>query len=427
MAMPNENEKLYVCDTNILLNRIEVLSNYKVVLLSHTLRELEAHKSSRRQDLAYQARKTSRYIKNNSKSFTFDTKNYDGSELGNDYTSDYQDDNILKACVDNGYGLITEDVLLTFKAEGLGIEVIDLDESLAVYDDSYTGVKEFFLTDSEEDKKTLADIYQYPDLNPFDLAKNEYLIIWNNEKPTFDSKNVHTGYEFIDCFKYNGEKMIRLKYKPVFSHYIGKKVKPINKKQMMLFDMLQDDEITIKSCFGNFGTGKDYVMITHALDMIEKGKIDKIIWARNNVELEDVPELGILPGDENEKLLRFAMPLADHVGGIEGLRLLMEEDKIEIQHLGSLRGRDIKNAIIYVSESQNNTEAHFSLLIGRVGKGSQLWLNGDLKQTDADIYRSKSGIKALYNLKGEDKFGMVTLDKNERSETATLADKLRPR
>jgi predicted ribonuclease YlaK len=57
-----------------------------------------------------------------------------------------------------------------------------------------------------------------------------------------------------------------------------------------------------------------------------------------------------------------------------------------------------------------------------VGKESQLWLNGDLKQTDNDVYRRNSGIRALSVLKGNRLFGQVTLDKTERSDTAQLAE-----
>ena len=32
--------------------------------------------------------------------------------------------------------------------------------------------------------------------------------------------------------------------------------------------MLQDNNIKVKSLFGNFGTGKDFLMVTHAVDMI---------------------------------------------------------------------------------------------------------------------------------------------------------------
>lgn len=118
------------------------------------------------------------------------------------------------------------------------------------------------------------------------------------------------------------------------------------------------------------------------------------------------------------------MPLADHIGGKEALLGLIEGGQIEIQHLGTLRGRDIKNSIIYVTEVQNNTKDHIQLLLGRVGEGSQLWLNGDLKQSDKDAYKRNSGLLALKRLAGNPLYAQVTLDKIERSPTAQLANLL---
>lgn len=412
--------KLWVADTNVLLKDLEQLKDCSVVLLSHTLRELDKHKSSPNGELAYNARKAVRYIKENKDNFTFDIKDYDGSVLGKDFDNTYQDNNILASCVVNQYGLITSDILLQYKAEALDIDIVELNDNKG--DEEYTGVHEIYLTKSKEDQELLASIYENPYENTYNLVQNQYLYIWNKDKPTYNDEGEPNGYEIIDTFRFDGEKLTKLKFKPIFSKFTGDKIKPINRKQEMLFDLLQNKDQTIKTCFGKYGVGKDFVMINHALDLVEQGKMDKIIWARNNVELEDVPTLGILPGDKIEKLLEFAMPLADHVGGVEGLRMLILSGKIEIQHLGSLRGRDIKRSIIYVTECQNNTNKHIKLLIGRVGKESQLWLNGDLKQTDKDVYRRNSGIRALSTLKGHHLFGQVTLDKTERSDTAQLAE-----
>jgi predicted ribonuclease YlaK len=408
----------YVADTNVLLTEIESLQDYNIVLLSHTLRELDKHKSSSNGELAYNARKAVRYIKDNQDKFKFDVRDYHGSTLGEDFDSSYQDNNILAACVENQYGLITSDILLQYKAKGFEIDVVEL-ESRSKED--YSGVHELFITSSKEDQELLASIYETPERNPFELHINDYLYVWDKEKPTYNNEGELNGYKFIDCFRFDGFKLSKLKFKPIHGEFLGK-ITPANKKQEMLFDLLQNNEITIKACFGKYGVGKDFVMIAHALDLIEKGKMDKLIWARNNVELADVPTLGILPGDKIEKLIEFAMPLADHVGGVDSLENLIREGKIEVQHLGSLRGRDIKNSIIYVTECQNNTKEHVRLLIGRVGKESQLWLNGDLKQTDKDVYKNNSGIRALYNLKDQYLYGQVTLDKTERSDTAKLAE-----
>ena len=71
------------------------------------------------------------------------------------------------------------------------------------------------------------------------------------------------------------------------------------------------------------------------------------------------------------------------------------------------------------------TKEHIQLLLGRVGEGSSLWLNGDARQTDLSAFRQNSGMKlALDRLKGHPKFGYVRLLKTERSETAAMADLL---
>lgn len=123
----------------------------------------------------------------------------------------------------------------------------------------------------------------------------------------------------------------------------------------------------------------------------------------------------------------YAKPIADHVGGIDGLQMLMSppEPKLEIEHLGFMRGRDIKNSILFVSEAENLTKEHVQLLIGRVGEGSQIWFDGDFKQTDKEVFEKNSGLKIMIErLKGNKLFGYVRLKKSERSETAQLADLL---
>ncbi len=411
-------EKLYVVDTNALLDTPEIVSKYSCVILADVIRELEKHKLSNNRELAFNARRATRYIDDNIHTIKIDLNDY---RVNDDrFDNDYVDNRILQACKENReYGLLTNDLLLKHKAIGLGIVTI---ENNSKPDKEYTGVHEIYITSNSEDQKLLASLYENPYSVPLDIKLNEYLYIWNKDKPTFNNEGIQNGHEFIDNFRFDGEKLVKLKYKPVYSKFTGEKVKPINKKQEMLFDLLQSQNQTIKSCFGKYGVGKDYVMITHALDLIEQGKMDKLIWARNNVELADVPSLGILPGDKNDKLMEFAMPLADHVGGIDGLEMLIRQNKIEIQHLGSLRGRDIKRSIIYVTECQNNTREHFKLLIGRVGEDSELWLNGDLNQTDSEVFKRNSGIRALSGLRGNYLFGQVTLDKTERSDTAKLAE-----
>lgn len=52
------------------------------------------------------------------------------------------------------------------------------------------------------------------------------------------------------------------------------------------------------------------------------------------------------------------------------------------------------------------------------------WLNGDEEQADTAKLKSNNGIHALKELRGEELFGTVRLDKTERSKVARLASKL---
>ena len=70
------------------------------------------------------------------------------------------------------------------------------------------------------------------------------------------------------------------------------------------------------------------------------------------------------------------------------------------------------------------TTNHMKLLLTRVAKGSQLWINGDITQTDSPLFQSDCGLAVLQKLKGQALFGQVELIKTERSETAELAQLL---
>lgn len=240
---------------------------------------------------------------------------------------------------------------------------------------------------------------------------NEYLLVME-------------GDNIVDQFRWTGEAMVHVPYKQINNKFLGK-VKARNPQQQLVIDMLYQPDITIKVVTGKFGTGKDFLMCSAAIDLLERGRFEKIVWVRNNIEVKNSKPIGHLPGGDKEKLLPFAMPLADHLGGVEGLEMLCSQGKVEIVHLGFIRGRDIKKSIILCSECENMTKEHIQLLIGRVGEGSSLWLNGDFKQVDMEVFTRNNGLlTAVEKLKGHPRFGYIKLVKSERSETAAMADLL---
>lgn len=253
-------------------------------------------------------------------------------------------------------------------------------------------------------KETYAELYQ--------LKENQYLLIKDS-----------TG-EVVDKYCYQNGELRPVVFLKLGSSFSGT-IKPRNAEQYCLFDMLKDKTSKIKLVTGRFGSGKTLAMVYAALELVEKGKFDRIIWVRNNVPVKDAPEIGFLPGDDFAKMKPFLGPFLDHAGGDEGVTKLLEEDKLWVIPLGHLRGRSLKNCILLCSECENLTKEHIQLLMGRIDEGSQLWLDGDLKQRDKQIFEKSAGIEKLVNrLSGEKLFAYVHLKKSERSEVAALADKL---
>ena len=272
----------------------------------------------------------------------------------------------------------------------------------------YTGFKDIVLTNPND----INALYDPKTNETVDCLENEYLIARDEKE------------EVIDLFKCKDGRLAQVPYKAIESKFAGK-IKPRNIQQKLGIDMLYDTDTTIKILTGKFGTGKDLLMSSAAIDLIEKGYFDKLVYVRNNIEVKNSKPIGHLPGSSNEKLLPFAMCLADHVGGVDGLSYMIEKGVVEVVHLGFIRGRDIKNSIILCSEAENLTKEHIQLLIGRVGEGSSLWINGDFKQTDLAIFERNNGLMiAIDRLKGHPRFGYVKLLKTERSETAAMADLL---
>ena len=274
----------------------------------------------------------------------------------------------------------------------------------------YTGYKVLRLDDD-----MLSQLYTYGNLGAGapEFLVNEYLIATDKDDNP------------VDYFRYNTEGyFVRVPFRTIQTDYIGE-VTPRNAEQRIAIDMLKNPDIGIKMLGGSFGRGKDFLMLAQAYAMLQSGEIDKIVYVRNNIGVEGSKDIGYIPGDILSKSLPWAMPLADILGSKEALLSAIEREEIEIEPLYYLRGRSFKKSIIYVSEGENLTKKNIQLLIGRVGEGSQLFINGDCKQADTEAFRKDSGMELmLERLAGQPLFGYVKLEKNERSAIASLCDLL---
>lgn len=264
------------------------------------------------------------------------------------------------------------------------------------------------------DNDRLAHFYNNKDvyIELFDLKENQYFLVCDSSG------------EVVDRYCYQNGELRQVMFHKLGGTYTGA-IKPRNPQQVCLFDMLKDKTSKIKLVTGRFGSGKTLAMTNAALELIEKGKFERIVWVRNNVTVKDAPEIGYLPGTEIDKLMPYVMPLADHAGGEEGIRKMLENGTLEVIPLGHLRGRSLRNSIVFCTECENLTRQHIQLLMGRIDDGSQLWLDGDTKQRDRAIFEQSAGLERMVDrLAGNKLFAHIHLEKSERSEVAALADLL---
>ena len=264
------------------------------------------------------------------------------------------------------------------------------------------------------DDEKLANFYNNKELYAeiYELKENQYFLVKDS-----------TG-EVVDKYCLQNGELRQVQFQKLGGTFTGA-IKPRNPQQACLFDMLKDKTSKIKLVTGRFGSGKTLAMTNAALELIEKGKFERIIWVRNNISVKDAPEIGFLPGTEIDKLMPYVMPLADHAGGADGIKKMLENGTLEIIPLGHLRGRSLRNSIVFCTECENLTRQHIQLLMGRIDEGSQLWLDGDCKQRDRAIFEQSAGLERMIErLAGNKLFAHIHLEKSERSEVAALADML---
>lgn len=268
----------------------------------------------------------------------------------------------------------------------------------------YNGMFEAKLTE-----KQMADFYEGK-LN-FELLENEYLLIEDLE-----------GH-IVDKYKFKKGKLEKIKYQTIESIDIGN-IKPRNIKQELYFDLLNSD-IPLKVVTGNAGSGKSYLGTAWALQQVYEGKFDKLVVIKPNFNVDSIPDIGALPGDLNDKLREHCAFVSDIVGQLAFDKLLAD-GRLEMAYLGTIRGRSLANSVVLCSEAQNLNTSLVKTIVTRIGEGSVLIFDYDLQQIDNEKFEEDNGMRSLVeSLAGEELFGMVELDRIERSAVARLAEKIK--
>jgi phosphate starvation-inducible PhoH-like protein len=194
-----------------------------------------------------------------------------------------------------------------------------------------------------------------------------------------------------------------------------RKIIPKSLTQREYVKSLRDNEVTF--AVGPAGTGKTYLAVAVALDLLLNKKVKRIVLARPAVEAGE--RLGFLPGDLAEKVNPYLRPLYDALHDMldfEKVSEMIDGGVIEIAPLAFMRGRTLNDAFIILDEAQNTTPEQMKMFLTRMGFGSRMAVTGDVTQIDLPISGNaeRSGmVHALRVLKNVQGLGTVRFTKDD--------------
>ncbi len=182
-------------------------------------------------------------------------------------------------------------------------------------------------------------------------------------------------------------------------------------QQRYVKDILTSD---VSFGIGPAGTGKTYLAVACAVDMIERNEIERILLVRPAVEAGE--KLGFLPGDLTQKIDPYLRPLYDalyEMIGFEKVAKMIERQEIEIAPLAYMRGRTLNNSFVILDEAQNTTPEQMKMFLTRLGFGSRAVITGDISQVDLPR-GTKSGLaQAMEILKDIEEIHITKFDSKD--------------
>lgn len=377
----------------------KIIDEYDCVILSHVLRELDKFKGEMGSLRGKQARDASKYLEENDHKIEVDIKDYT-FDLNKVFDPDYTDNKILQACVENGHGLITGDLLMKRKAQGWNIPLIKIENT----GDCYTG---YFEIDVDIDSEGLSLIRNDMTQNPFGLLTNQYLIV--KEKTGKYDSDGKPEYKVVDYLRWDGEKHVHLNLKGVplkAQHYL----------QTIALDLLNNMDIPIKIVAGTYGSGKTFLCTKMAVHNLLQGKGQKIMMIRNPIGAGE--EIGFVPGTKEEKIGDFFKPIVQHLDA--PIEKFEEQGNIVGEVPFYMKGLSIENTWMLFDECQDVDIKTLKLVGTRMADKTVITFSGDWKQAENKFAHNNSLMHMIEELKGNPLVGIVVLNEDVRSSASKV-------
>ena len=183
-------------------------------------------------------------------------------------------------------------------------------------------------------------------------------------------------------------------------------VRARNAAQDLYLRLLKQHELVFAE--GPAGTGKTWLAVGHAVSLLEKGVVERLILSRPAVEAGE--RLGFLPGDMKDKVDPYLRPIYDALHDFMDGRIVergMQTGMIEVAPLAFMRGRTLTNACVLLDEAQNATSMQMKMFLTRLGENSRMIITGDPTQTDLPPGQRSGLSEAIGLLTGLEVMGRV--------------------
>ena len=455
------SKEFIVVDTNIPLldaNHIVTLgSEGAVVCIPETVIDELDSKKSGLNELAYQARSFGRLIAKAKQlpRTTKDTLNIakfevEGNEVWIVSSTVYPDLSKIALNIRNDRKII-EIALLLDKAKFGNITFMSNDVMCRIRADSLglpvTDFKVVDKVDYEFTRTLEVDDYTFRNLHGKDITEIDpnHLIEHYNYKfttPTSGQVKLATiNNETINILGKDTEKELH-----------RQDVTPANGDQLLLARAIQDPAIDLVVCEALAGSGKTLTSLSNAMRLVKTNSpYTNILYVRASInDVEEIEEVGFLPGSVDEKNAVYFHPLYDSLDFIARKRFnnkklkpkeLEEKVETEIEKITQdyniealtglgMRGRTFRDTIVIIDEVQGMSKSSLQKVLTRMGKNCKIILIGSNNQIDnPNMTRYTNGLSVILNdcatVIGEKiNKHVVPLERVARSDFAEYAERL---
>ena len=432
-------KKIFVLDTNVLLHNasaVESFADNEVVLPMEVIEELDRFKAHndelgrnarhviRRLDALRQQGRLAEGVAMDNGGVLRILPDRRVAGFPDELDANVPDNKIIRAAyMLKGTGrrviFVSKDINARLKADALGIDVMDFEKQKVNVDDLFSGYREMTVPGTVVDEFLANGSVTFKD---GDFLPNEFVYM-------IDEGN--RGHHALGRAR-EGHDVVALN--PRFE--TAWKIKPRSKEQRMAMELLMDDSVQLVTLVGQAGTGKTLLALAVGLEkVVNQKRYDKILVSRPIMPLGK--DIGYLPGDKDEKLLNWMLPIFDNLTYLmhnmngsdqkhtirEKVEKLQRDQIVQLEALTYIRGRSIHRQYVIIDEAQNLTPHEVKTIVSRAGDGTKMVLTGDAYQIDNPYLDSSSnGLSyAVERLKNQQVHGHVTLLKSERSVLAAVA------